>query len=57
MRTMNIPLSIYKKKISLNYPKSAAMGVLVRNSRGKRTISVRSTEGLLYIDFVFLEFS
>ena len=45
---------IHKKKISLNYPKSAAMGFSlgtqrrVRNSRGKRAISVRATEGLLY---------
>ena len=45
----------HKKKISLNYHKSAAMGFLfqgtqepVRNSRGKRAISVRATEGLLY---------
>ena len=39
-----------KKKITLNYPKSAAMGFLprdskkrVRNSGGKRAISVRAT--------------
>ena len=42
-----------KKKITLNYPKSAAMGFFpgtqerVRNSRGKRAISVRATEVLL----------
>ena len=54
MCTHNIPFSIYKKKITLNYPKSAAMGFFpraqerVRNSRGKRAISVRATEVLLY---------
>ena len=43
-----------KKKITLNYPQSAAMGFSletqkrVRNSRGKRSISVRATEGLLF---------
>ena len=43
-----------KKKITLNYPKSAAMGFFslgtqerVLNSRGKRAISVRDTEVLL----------
>ena len=42
-----------KKKIALNYPKSAAMGFsqgtqeLIRNSHGKRAISVRATEVLL----------
>ena len=45
-----------KKKITLNYPKSAAIGVRfqgtqerVRNSRGKGAISVRATEVLLYL--------
>ena len=45
-----------KKKIALNYPKSAAMFFFlqltqerVRNSRGKRAISVRATEVLLYL--------
>ena len=44
-----------KKKITLNYPKSAAKGFFlgtqerVRNSRGKRAISVPATEVLLYI--------
>ena len=44
-----------KKKNNPNYPKSVAMGFLfqgtqerVRNSRGKRAISVRATEVLLY---------
>ena len=42
-------------KNTLNYPKSAAMGFfqgtqeLVRNSRGKRAISVRAIEVLLYL--------
>ena len=42
-----------KKKITLYYPKSAAMGFFqgthgrVRNSHGRRAISVRATEGLL----------
>ena len=43
-----------KKKITLYYSKSAAEGFFlgtqerVRNSRGKRAISVRATEVLLY---------
>ena len=43
-----------KQKIALNYPKSAAIGFFqgtqerVRNSHGKRAISVRATEVLLY---------
>ena len=44
-----------KEKITLNYPKSAAMGFFpqgtqkrVRNRRGKRAIRVRATEVLLY---------
>ena len=46
-----------KKKNSLNYLKFAAMGYFqgtqerVRNSCGKRTISVRAIEVLLYISF------
>ena len=42
-------------KNTLNYPKSAAMGFfqgtqeLVRNSRGKRALSVRAIEVLLYL--------
>ena len=42
------------KKITLNYHNFSAMGVFqgtqerVRNSDGKRAISVRATEGLLY---------
>ena len=44
-----------KKKFNLNYPKYAAMVFFqgnqerVRNSRCKRTISVRATECLLYM--------
>ena len=44
-----------ENKITLHYPKSADMGFFqrtrerVRNSRGKRVISVRVTDVLLYI--------
>ena len=44
-----------KLNITLNYPKSAAMGFFlgaqerVRNSRGKRAISVLATEVILYM--------
>ena len=44
-----------KKKITQNYPKSAAIGYShgtqerVRNSHGKRAISVRAIEVLLYL--------
>ena len=54
MSTHNIPFSIQKRKITINYPKSAAMGFVqgtqerVRNSRGRRANSVRATEVLLY---------
>ena len=55
MKTHNIPFSIKRKKITLNYLKSAAKGFFflgtqerVRNSRGKRAISVRAIEVLLY---------
>ena len=57
MSTRNIPFSMLKKKKKDNrikYAKSAAMGFCqwsqarVRNSRGKRAISVRATEVLLY---------
>ena len=46
------------KMSTLNYPTSAAMGFFqgtqerVRNSRGKRAISVRAIEVLLYIVFL-----
>ena len=46
------------KKINPDYPKTAAMGCFplgtqeqVRNSHGKRGISVQATEVLLYPDF------
>ena len=45
-----------KKKITLNYPKSAAMGFFpgthewVQSSHSKRAISIRATEGLLYVN-------
>ena len=48
-------ISNIKKKIALNYPKTAGDGIFprakerVRNSHGKRAISVRATEVLLYI--------
>ena len=48
---------IIKKKITLDYSKSAAKGFLqgtqerVRNSRGKRAISVRAIEVLLWLKF------
>ena len=57
MKTHNIPFSLKKKKkkITLNYLKSAAKGLFflgtqerVRSSRGKRAISVRAIEVLLY---------
>ena len=57
MRTHNIPFSICSQKIILNYLKSAAMRYFqgtqerVRNSRGKRAISVRAIEVLLYVRF------
>ena len=44
-----------KKEITLNYPKSAAVGFSqgtqeqVRHNRSKRAISVRAIEGLLYL--------
>ena len=47
-------ISNIKKKIALNYPKSAGMGFFqgtqerVRNSHGKRAIRVGATEVLLY---------
>ena len=54
MSTSNIPFLNMKRKNTLNYPKSAAMVCFqgtqkrVRNSRGKRAISVRAIEVLLY---------
>ena len=50
-----------KKKITLNYPKSAAMGFLegtlerIQNSRGKRAISVQAIEVLLYLPLICLK--
>ena len=55
MSTHNIPYLNIKKKITLNYPKSAAMDFFqrtrepVRVSRGKRAFIVRATEVLLYL--------
>ena len=56
MSTHNIQFLLLKKKITLNYPKSEVMGIFqgtqkrVRNSRGKRGISVRAFEVLLYFN-------
>ena len=52
MSTHNIPFNI-KKKITLNHPKSVmyffqGTQERVQNSRGKRDISARATEVLLY---------
>ena len=50
-----------KQKINLNYPKSAGMGFFlgsqerVRNSRGKRAISVRATEAFCLVSLVILK--
>ena len=55
MSTHNIPFSIYKKKITLNYPKSAARDFpqgtqeQVQNRGGKPAISDQATEALLYM--------
>ena len=55
MSTHNICHFQYKKKkVTLNYPKPAALGFFqgtqghVRSNHGKRAISVRATEGVLY---------
>ena len=54
MSTHNIPVTLLKKKISLNYHKYD-YGIFfqgtqegIRNSPGKRAIIVGDTEGLLY---------
>ena len=59
MSTHNIPFFNMKKKNTLNYPKSAAIRIFfqgtqerVRKSCGKRAISVRAIEVLLYLDNV-----
>ena len=55
MSTKNIPFFDIKKQITLNYPKSAAIRFFlgtqarVRNSRGKRVISVRAIKVLQYL--------
>ena len=49
MSTHNIPFCNIKKKQFLNYPKSANMGFVPRDSR--RAISVRAIEVLLYFGF------
>ena len=51
----HIIFTIKNGKTTLNYPKSAAVGFFqgtqerVRNSCGRRAISVRATEVLLYV--------
>ena len=51
--------TIFNIKITINYPNSAAMGVFpgteerVRNSRGKRAISVQATEVPQYVRVIF----
>ena len=53
-------ISNIKEKIALNFPKYAALRFFpriqerVRNSRGKRAISVRATEGQLCSVFLFV---
>ena len=58
----NIPFLNSKEKIILNYPKSATMGFVltdsrrIRNSRGKRTISVRALKVLLYgVQYAYID--
>ena len=59
MSTHNIPFSIYKKKITLNYLKSAYKGTQerVRNSCSKRAISIQATVVLLYSEVIFGSFN
>ena len=58
MSIHNIPFPNIKKKTILNYPKSAAMGFFqgtqerVPNSHGKRAMSVRAIEVLLYLQTI-----
>ena len=58
MSTHNITFLNSKKKSTLIIPNLHLWGLFqgtlerVRNSRGKRAISVRATEVLLYVDFV-----
>ena len=54
MKTHNIPFSIYKRNSAKTIPNLQLLEFYqrtqrrVRNSRGKRAISVRATEVLLY---------
>ena len=54
MSTHNLPFSIYKRKSALIIPNLRLLDFIqrtqerVRNSRGKRAISVRATEDLLF---------
>ena len=60
MSTHNNNNFIVKKKITLEYPRTAAIGFFlgtqerVRNSRGKRAIIVRVTEVLVYMILVLI---
>ena len=61
MSSHNIPFLNIKMKIIQNNAKSATVGLFqwtqerVRNSRGKRAISVRANEVLLYFNFNILK--
>ena len=61
MSTLNKPFLVQKMKITLNYPKSAAMGFFqgtqerVQNSQGKRAIRVRATRVLLFLELGQIE--
>ena len=58
MSSHNIPFLNIRKKIIVNYTKSATMGLVqgtqerVGNSCGKRAISIRAIEVLLYMYIV-----
>ena len=60
MSAHNIPFSNTKQEITLNYPKSAAVGFFqgaqerVRNNRGKLAISARATKVLLYLGNLYV---
>ena len=63
MSTHNIPFFNLKKRNTLNYLISVAMGFFqeiqkqVRKRRGKRAISVRAIEVLLYFEISVFEIS
>ena len=43
MSTHNIPFSILEKKITLNYPKSAALGFFPRDSKNEFEMSYQGS--------------